>query len=447
MKKTLLFIMALLLSVGAKAETEETKLWEDTYSSTIVIDPSTSSFATGQILRIYTTSSESAGNVRVYIDTAESYGGTAFQALEDQYPYMGAGTTYFDIQFTAGDITAMAGKKVLVANGSRTPSRVTLIKPKAKDVEMWTGEKAITYAEGGALTALSWGDKGEFSNACINDVIKITLSTTGEEKSEIKIGNPNKSWNEFEGGSADYDLSKSTTEYTYAISSAVILEDIQTVGIVIQGNNITITKVELIEPANRYNAMNFVMGETGYATFSSDTYYDFTESGLTPYYASDVTTGTVTLTSVNATSAWQGYIVKGAKGNHTVRVTVSAKYPSPNYLKQNVNSSTIAASTVGTYNYIFAKNSSDEVGFHKLTSAHILGANKAYLETATDITPTSGSRIALVFDDGETTYIDALPMNNEKRMENTEYYNLAGQRVAQPTKGLYIVNGKKVIIK
>ncbi len=27
------------------------------------------------------------------------------------------------------------------------------------------------------------------------------------------------------------------------------------------------------------------------------------------------------------------------------------------------------------------------------------------------------------------------------------YYNLAGQRVAQPTKGLYIVNGKKVILK
>ena len=27
------------------------------------------------------------------------------------------------------------------------------------------------------------------------------------------------------------------------------------------------------------------------------------------------------------------------------------------------------------------------------------------------------------------------------------YYNLAGQRVAQPTKGLYIVNGKKVVIK
>ena len=28
-----------------------------------------------------------------------------------------------------------------------------------------------------------------------------------------------------------------------------------------------------------------------------------------------------------------------------------------------------------------------------------------------------------------------------------EYYNLAGQRVAQPTKGLYIINGRKVVIK
>ena len=31
-------------------------------------------------------------------------------------------------------------------------------------------------------------------------------------------------------------------------------------------------------------------------------------------------------------------------------------------------------------------------------------------------------------------------------MDNT-YYNIKGQRVAKPTKGLYIVNGKKVIIK
>lgn len=38
-------------------------------------------------------------------------------------------------------------------------------------------------------------------------------------------------------------------------------------------------------------------------------------------------------------------------------------------------------------------------------------------------------------------------VKREAITNNGEYYNLAGQRVAQPTKGLYIVNGKKVIVK
>jgi hypothetical protein len=44
---------------------------------------------------------------------------------------------------------------------------------------------------------------------------------------------------------------------------------------------------------------------------------------------------------------------------------------------------------------------------------------------------------------GEATGIEAVKTTKA----NGEYYNLAGQRVAQPTKGLYIVNGKKVVIK
>lgn len=47
--------------------------------------------------------------------------------------------------------------------------------------------------------------------------------------------------------------------------------------------------------------------------------------------------------------------------------------------------------------------------------------------------------------DGETTALTLV--NSEKRIMNSEVYDLQGRRVAQPTKGLYIVNGKKVIIK
>lgn len=46
--------------------------------------------------------------------------------------------------------------------------------------------------------------------------------------------------------------------------------------------------------------------------------------------------------------------------------------------------------------------------------------------------------------DSETTGISEIE-NSKSKIEN--YYNLNGQRVEQPTKGLYIVNGKKVIVK
>ena len=52
---------------------------------------------------------------------------------------------------------------------------------------------------------------------------------------------------------------------------------------------------------------------------------------------------------------------------------------------------------------------------------------------------------AIVLVKKETTGINTL--NVEREMLNGEVYNLAGQRVHNPRKGLYIVNGKKVIMK
>ena len=52
--------------------------------------------------------------------------------------------------------------------------------------------------------------------------------------------------------------------------------------------------------------------------------------------------------------------------------------------------------------------------------------------------------LAIRFDDG-TTSIDneQLTIDNE----STAIYDLMGRRVINPTKGVYIVNGKKVIIR
>ena len=57
--------------------------------------------------------------------------------------------------------------------------------------------------------------------------------------------------------------------------------------------------------------------------------------------------------------------------------------------------------------------------------------------------PFNFTAVVLVKDDA--TGIDATLVNSEK--VNSQYFNLAGQRVAHPAKGLYIVNGKKVLVK
>jgi hypothetical protein len=37
--------------------------------------------------------------------------------------------------------------------------------------------------------------------------------------------------------------------------------------------------------------------------------------------------------------------------------------------------------------------------------------------------------------------------NNRETINNNHYYDLQGHKVAQPSKGLYIINGKKVLVR
>ena len=56
-----------------------------------------------------------------------------------------------------------------------------------------------------------------------------------------------------------------------------------------------------------------------------------------------------------------------------------------------------------------------------------------------------GTEARVSIDGEETTALTLV--NSEKRIVNSEVYDLQGRKVANPTKGMYIVDGKKVIIK
>lgn len=104
--------------------------------------------------------------------------------------------------------------------------------------------------------------------------------------------------------------------------------------------------------------------------------------------------------------------------------------------------------TTGYTNFILGKNSSGVIGFYK-ANGNSITRGKAFLHISNNLLPESitgngdaEARVSFVFDD-ETTAVDGVRVIDN----NNTVYNLRGQRVSQPVKGIYIVNGKKVILK
>lgn len=184
------------------------------------------------------------------------------------------------------------------------------------------------------------------------------------------------------------------------------------------------------------------IGAAGYATFScSDKALDFTNTDVKAYTASLNSDYTVLLTPVKQVPANTGLVLAGAQGTYDIPVITEAAAITGNLLKPSADE-VIAASTDDLHHYVLAKRG-DNVGFYNLAAAKNIGAGKAYLETTDALATTKDSRVAWIFADG-TTGIKTTNLTNDT---NETIYNLNGQRVAAPQKGLYIVNGKKVIMK
>ena len=92
-------------------------------------------------------------------------------------------------------------------------------------------------------------------------------------------------------------------------------------------------------------------------------------------------------------------------------------------------------------NYILVKDGESMV-FKQSDGTGNIAAGKAYFCIRRDQAKPAAARLTLNFDD------DATGIESPNVLSDTkEYFNLQGQRTAAPQKGLYIVNGKKVIMK
>jgi hypothetical protein len=172
-----------------------------------------------------------------------------------------------------------------------------------------------------------------------------------------------------------------------------------------------------------------------YTTLTSSHNLDFTSvsSVLEAYIATEVSGGSVKMTQVYMVPAGTGLVLKATTPGSAVGVPVfdgiGADNVSANKMAGSATATTHIAENGG---YILSDGE-----FHPALEGD-LPSGKAYLK----ITVTSN---APVMSFGDATAIDEVRSKTED--VRGDFYNLNGQRVAQPTKGLYIVNGRKVIMK
>ena len=142
-------------------------------------------------------------------------------------------------------------------------------------------------------------------------------------------------------------------------------------------------------------------------------------------------------------------ISSDTSGEHSITLTSvegTSVLGSDNMLKPSGNTGITAANMdeAETKFYRLTMHNGTQIGFWwgaASGAAFDLAANKAYLAIPNTA---MASREGLWFSEDNSTAIEAVKTQNAAK---GEYFNLAGQRVVQPTKGLYIVNGHKVIVK
>ena len=191
------------------------------------------------------------------------------------------------------------------------------------------------------------------------------------------------------------------------------------------------------------------IGQYGNATYCSPYALDFSEvEGLKAYAATGYNKATqvVTLTRVQTTEAGVGLFLKGEPGEYVVPVIEYSNDYTLNLLVGTLEQTTVNSTAGEMSNYKFTIADGDAAPmFYPFEDNTAFSAGKAYLQIPTAWLPVAAQKsLNIRFDDGETTDIDELKGESG---EVKTIYDLQGRAVENPTSGIYIINGKKVVVK
>ena len=189
--------------------------------------------------------------------------------------------------------------------------------------------------------------------------------------------------------------------------------------------------------------INLTFSSAGYLTWVATADIDFSQTeGVTAYQITEATPQGITAEEVQKAPKDAALLLKGSGKVQLTRTSGVSSLTNNKMLPCTDASVTgITGSATSTDKYVLG-NGGNGLGFYMLKNT--LQAGKGYLEISGD----AGAKATFIgFEETEAAETTGISDYTVPSTEDDNFYNLQGVRVVRPQKGIYIKNGKKMIIK
>ena len=375
----------------------------------------------------------------------ETDGATIYYTINGDEPTT-ASTEYIGAINVNQDMTIKAiAVKDGMANSSVASSEYTIIYVATLPLYFNDGKASLPTGMSGN------GLGGDYSSAP-----KLKFDSTGDELilkiNEIPgILSFDIKGNSFSGGTFKVQTSANGVTYT-DLASYTALNDLQSENFKNLGADVRYIKWVYTNKSNGNVALGNIklsktitLAASGYASYCSPKALDLTPGdGYAAYAVTAISGSTVTFSKITgAVPAETPFILYG-EGKGGTTINLSAATGETTAVTGNMLVGTLAPTAITTVSGDYTNFGLSGGSFVKINDG-TLPANKAYLPVLTANIPSNAREFTIIFDDMQTTGVN--DVRSKMADVRGDFFDLQGRKVANPTKGLYIVNGKKVVIK
>ena len=313
------------------------------------------------------------------------------------------------------------------------------VESSATDVVTWTGLYATMKLEkaGSATSANNYVGGSDGHTRIYKDQILTIAPASGYTISSVQITSTTSTY-------AGYFTTSAWVNATASNSGSIVtvlpqkghLSFCVTIGNASRIKTVTVFYEEVSSPIMQEITISEAGWATAYLPFKANV-----PSGVSAYTVTGAEGTTLTLKNISVIPANTGVLLKGSANTYVfAQSDDAASDATGNMLEGTTEAAGVKFNDTNKIYYILANDPTDGLGFYYQENE---GVSATCAQCKAVLAIPKGSSSAIGFRLDGATNVNVVPAATEDNV----IYDLTGRRVENATRGIYIVNGKKVLVK